>query len=222
MLKNAMQGGTKVICPGFGFTSAACYGTLTTNHPSLIVAWSGGTSTAALGYALHQNSASDFAAWVVTHPDYYLFPTQTAYEFYKEALTGSTFSFLNSRLYLGMYCYGSYYYLLHDFATPEDMAKALAASGGESFTGSGTVNYVDLHTCKDEFGYSTNGWKAELGYSKGLYVNVESYLFYSTSTQSDIMDLVNAAWSDASSYGTYVDFASANCVCTQNGCNIGC
>lgn len=217
-LESAWGWGTKVICPGFGFSSAACYGTLQTKRPSVIVAWSGGTSTAALGYALHQNSASDFAAWVVTHPQYTW--SGTAYDFYKNALSGSAFAFLNSKLYIGMGC-GAYYYLLHDFASSEDMAKALATSGGESFTGNGRVNGVDLKQCSDNFGWGS-AWKGALGYNSGLYVNVENYLLYSTSTASSVQSLVNAAWSDSKQYSTTQKFQSANCLCTKNGCNFGC
>jgi len=218
MLESAWGGGTKVICPGFGFSSAACYGTLQTKRPSVIVAWSGGTSTAALGYALHPSSASAFAAWVVTHPDYTW--SGTAYEFYKNALSGSAFSFLNSKLYIGMGC-GAYYYLLHDFASSEDMAKALATSGGETFTGYGRVNGVNLANCQDNFGLGS-AWKGALGYSTGQYVNVLSYVLYSTSSATAVQSLVNSAWSDSTQYSTTQNFQSANCLCTKNGCNFGC
>jgi hypothetical protein len=210
--------GDESYLPWLGFFSAACYGTLKTYRPSVIVAWSGGTSTAALGYALNQNSAKAFADWVVTHPIYTW--SGTAYDFYKNALSGSAFAFLNSKLYIGMGC-GAYYYLLHDFSSFEDMAKALATSGGESFTGNGQVNGVNLRTCADNFGLGT-AWKSSLGYTTGQYVNVENYLLYSTSTSSAVQSLVNAAWSDSTQYSTTQNFQSANCLCTRNGCNWGC
>lgn len=220
--------GSKVICPGYGFYSSACLPTLSYYRPSAIVAWSGGVSTAALGYAINGGDTDKFAAWVVTHPLYTGWGT--AFEFYKKALTHSAFSWLNSRLYAGMFCF-PYYYLLHDFASSEDMAKALATSGGESFTGSTHVNGVDLSNCQDAFGgteFFTGGIPAQargsLGYSTGLWVNVYKHSGLNpTPTLSTIKSIINAAPArDAQSISTSQTFTNDNCLCTRNGCNWGC
>lgn len=223
------RGGTKVICPGYGYNSAACYGTFSQYSPSEIIAWSGGTSTAALGYAINPNSVSAFAAWVVTHPDFTY--SGTPFEFYKAALTPQVFSWLNSRLYLGMACgLMQYYYLLHDFDSAEDMAKALCASGNEAFTGTSTVNGVDLSSCTDSFG----GWEAvsggipaqargALGYSTGRWVDVYKYMtLLGPTSAAEVETLVNNAWDASTSISTAQTFTSSNCLCSRNGCNIGC
>merc|ERR1712228_358311 len=217
---------SKVICPGYGFHSAACYGALQRSSPSTIIAWSGGTSTAALGFAIHPSSSSAFAAWVKTHPDYTW--QGTAFEFYKQALSDSSvFSFLNSRLYLGMGG-GSYYYLLHDFSSPTDMAKALCTSGGESFRGSSRVNHVDLSTCSDTFGGAEALWggipshaKASIGGSSGYWVNVYAHSG-AWPTPSGIRGIVNSGWSDKKFINTNVNFETRNCLCTRRGCTRGC
>merc|ERR1712228_259126 len=224
--------GTKVICPGYGFYSAACYGALQDKHPDTIIAWSGGVSTAALGYAINQYSSSAFASWVKTHPLYGWSWYGTAFEFYKAALSDSSvFSWLNKRLYVGMGC-GLFYtpYLLHDFASAEDMAKALCTSGGESFTGSSTVNGVDLSTCADSFGglveTATGGIpshaKASIGGSSGYFVNAYNQLNILDPAPSDVASIVSGGWSDYTSITTDVNFETHNCLCSQWGCTFGC